>query len=57
MLKGIAKLTRHRPHPRHLSAQGRLPSDGPAQGERQLSKIGVTQALSTYGAADFGKVP
>ena len=36
---------------------GRLPPDGPAQSERQLSRIGVSQAQPEHGAGDFGKVP
>jgi hypothetical protein len=42
---------------RAKSLQGRLPSDGPAQGERQLSKIGATQEQPEHGASDFGCVP
>ena len=37
-----------------LTALGRLPSEGPGQGERQLSRIGVSQAQPEHGAGDCG---
>jgi hypothetical protein len=39
------------------SPMGRLPSEGSAQGERQLSRMGVSQAQQEDVADDFGKVP
>ena len=41
----------------HKAEVGRLPSNAPAQGERQLSRIGASQAQPEHGASDFGGVP
>ena len=40
-----------------VTAEGRLPSYGLPKGERQLSRIGVSQTQPEHGAGDFGKVP
>ena len=40
-----------------MTERGRLPSEEPAKGERQLSRIGASQAQPEHGAGDFGKVP
>ena len=40
-----------------MTEMGRPPSDGLSRSQRQLSRIGVSQAQPEHGAGDFGKVP
>ena len=39
-----------------MTERGRPPSDGLSRSQRQLSRIGVSQAQPEHGAGDFGLV-